>query len=156
MHTAIYPSPLRRQNFTTLKLPSCCHFVVDPSPQSLPLLVFYICSISFNRHIHLPDIGSIVSLKDEETEAQWIFLPSFPGFILEIEWLVFVCEDKGSHSLRLPGKMLRYLRSCTGKDQVSSENHALFPQTWALCWKDIRAENQHYLWVRSAFPGLLL
>lgn len=35
----------------------------------------------------------------------------------------------------------RFLRSGTGKDQFSSENHTLFPKTWALCWKDIRTKN---------------
>lgn len=52
------------------------------------------------------------------------------------------------HQVRLT--FLRFTHSSAQKA------HTLSPKTWALCCKDIRTENLPYLWVRSAFPGLLL
>lgn len=95
------------------------------------LLLLFFCA-RIQRYTPMWYRWCYLSLSNKETEAHWIFLPSFPDFIQEVEWLVCV---KTKDPI-LPDHQVRHADfSGQALETISSvrKNHTLFPNTWALC-----------------------
>ena len=154
MHTAIYLPPLPR--YRTDSSPSMSLMLLFcGQPLHLPLLVFIYIVFGL---IWIPTyvIQRVFSLFDRWGKQGTLEFSSFFLWFHSGNWVIGIYVKKRDpifwdHQV----KTFRFLRSCTEKDQVKFRKK-LFSKTWALCWKDIRTKNQHYFWIRSVSPGLLL